>query len=111
MRCKDMNRLVSTSITYDTASGNTVVTVPNVLIPSLENLTPFCLVFAQTFPTSNRTAPIVISDENSNKVPLLGISGNVIRQNDVCTRTPYPVIYGDDPSHFSMTRKLKNCCR
>lgn len=30
MRCKDMNRLVSTSITYDTASGNTVVTVPYV---------------------------------------------------------------------------------
>lgn len=79
MACNRCDRFIkSSSITA--SSSDVIITISSA--PTLTNLKRFCLVLAQNLPEGANTLPVQIR----------------------CRRV-YPIIFGNDPNHFSLL-----CC-
>lgn len=108
--CNCCNRLLkSTSVAITGTSPNQVLTIT---IPSmdLENLTDYCLIICQSFPTGSDALPVVINDGGT-VVPLLCKKGNNIHADQLCTRRKYNVTYGNDPIHLLINNCVtRTCC-
>lgn len=102
MSCRCCDRfLKSSSLTV--TGGNVLITVESPF-PSLVNLRRYCLLIAQNLPAGSGTLPVQISI-NGTVYPVYIRSGNLLRADQIRCRRLYPIIYGNDPVHFS----LLNC--
>lgn len=72
--------------------------------PTLTNLKRFCLVLAQNLPEGANTLPVQISIGGTT-YPVYTRTGNLLRADQIRCRRVYPIIFGNDPNHFSLL-----CC-
>lgn len=68
------------------------------------NLKRFCLVLAQNLPEGANTLPVQISIGGTT-YPVYTRTGNLLRADQIRCRRVYPIIFGNDPNHFSLL-----CC-
>lgn len=64
----------------------------------------FCLVLAQNLPEGANTLPVQISIGGTT-YPVYTRTGNLLRADQIRCRRVYPIIFGNDPNHFSLL-----CC-
>lgn len=101
MACNRCDRFIkSSSIT--TTSTNLVITLSTT--PTLTNLKRFCLVLAQSLPSGANTLPVQIQIGTA-VYPVYTRTGNLLRADQIRCRRVYPIIFGNDPDHFSLL-----CC-
>lgn len=99
--CNRCDRFIkSSSIT--TTSTNLVITLSTT--PTLTNLKRFCLVLAQSLPSGANTLPVQIQIGTA-VYPVYTRTGNLLRADQIRCRRVYPIIFGNDPDHFSLL-----CC-
>lgn len=90
----------SSSITA--SSSDVIITISSA--PTLTNLKRFCLVLAQNLPEGANTLPVQISIGGTT-YPVYTRTGNLLRADQIRCRRVYPIIFGNDPNHFSLL-----CC-
>lgn len=101
MACNRCDRFIkSSSITA--SSSDVIITISSA--PTLTNLKRFCLVLAQNLPEGANTLPVQISIGGTT-YPVYTITGNLLRADQIRCRRVYPIIFGNDPNHFSLL-----CC-
>lgn len=76
----------------------------NGAVNTLTNLKRFCLVLAQNLPEGANTLPVQISIGGTT-YPVYTRTGNLLRADQIRCRRVYPIIFGNDPNHFSLL-----CC-
>lgn len=81
---------------------NLVITLSTT--PTLTNLKRFCLVLAQSLPSGANTLPVQIQI-GTTVYPVYTRTGNLLRADQIRCRRVYPIIFGNDPNHFSLL-----CC-
>lgn len=81
---------------------NVIITISSA--PTLTNLKRFCLVLAQNLPEGANTLPVQISIGGTT-YPVYTRTGNLLRADQIRCRRVYPIIFGNDPNHFSLL-----CC-
>lgn len=86
----------SSSITA--SSSDVIITISSA--PTLTNLKRFCLVLAQNLPEGANTLPVQISIGGTT-YPVYTRTGNLLRADQIRCRRVYPIIFGNDPNHFS----------
>lgn len=101
MACNRCDRFIkSSSITA--SSSDVIITISSA--PTLTNLKRFCLVLAQNLPEGANTLPVQISIGGTT-YPVYTRTGNLLRADQIRCRRVYPIIFGNDPNHFSLL-----CC-
>lgn len=101
MACNRYDRFIkSSSITA--SSSDVIITISSA--PTLTNLKRFCLVLAQNLPEGANTLPVQISIGGTT-YPVYTRTGNLLRADQIRCRRVYPIIFGNDPNHFSLL-----CC-
>lgn len=102
--CSCCERFIrSTSVAVTGTAPNQVLTI-TIPTQTLTNLEKFCLVIAQSIPSNAETLPVVILN-GTTVIPVRVRTGNNLRADQLRCRRRYPIIYGNDPVHFS----LENC--
>ena len=101
MACNRCDRFIkSSSITA--SSSDVIITISSA--PTLTNLKRFCLVLAQNLPEGANTLPVQISIGGTT-YPVYTRTGNLLRADQIRCHRVYPIIFGNDPNHFSLL-----CC-
>lgn len=99
--CRCCNRkLISTSVAVTGTAPDQVLTI-TVPTQTFTNLERRCLIIAQSIPAGASNLPVVI-ENGTDVVPVRVRTGNNLRADQIRCRKRYPVIYGDDPVHFSL---------
>ncbi len=73
------------------------------------NLTRRNLIIAQALPQGSDALPVFIKSGND-LIPVLVKTGNFLRADQLKMRRSYPVIYGNDPVHFSLEHYVPRSC-
>lgn len=73
------------------------------------NLTKRNLIIAQALPQGSDALPVFIKSGDE-LIPVLVKTGNFLRADQLKTRRSYPVIYGNDPIHFSLEHYVPRSC-
>lgn len=98
--------LHSTSIEYNTTSGNLVITVPTIDLSNLSNYQKLNVILCQPIPsTGTAPAPVTLSD-GTNSLTILVSTGNYLRADQIKSGRCYKMIYGNDPDHLSLLYRV-----
>ncbi len=104
-KCNPTNTYLTTSVEVD--GGKLVLTVNELNLANIENLTKFNLRICQKIPGDACTKRVFVSD-GCTELKLLLTIGNIVRADQINTRTVYPIIFGNDTSeHLSLLCKVK----
>lgn len=99
--CGCCSKLIkSTSVAVTGTAPNQVLTI-TIPTQTLSNLDEKCLVIAQTIPANADSLPVVILN-GATVIPVRVKTGNNLRADQLRCRRRYPLIYGNDPIHFSL---------
>lgn len=98
MSCTRCDRYLKSSSITVSSDTLTILIVPQI---NLVNLRRYCLLLAQSIPENAGTAQVKITI-NGFTYPIYTRSGNFLRADELRCRKIYPVIYGNDPNHFSL---------
>lgn len=98
----NMNGLAELKTYITASSSDVIITISSA--PTLTNLKRFCLVLAQNLPEGANTLPVQISIGGTT-YPVYTRTGNLLRADQIRCRRVYPIIFGNDPNHFSLL-----CC-
>lgn len=102
--------LYTTSITYNSTSGNLVITVPTIDLANMTNLQKLNIILCQAIPsTGSAPAPVVLSD-GTNSLTILVVTGNYLRADEIKSGRCYKMIYGNDPQHLSLLYRVPRTC-
>lgn len=104
MSCKNCDRFLKSS-SIAVSGTNLLITVESNV--DLENMKRFCLLLAQPIPTGSNTNQVYLSVNGTN-YPVFTRSGNYLRADQIRCRKLYPVVYGNDPVHFSLIHCVPN---
>lgn len=96
-------KVKSTSVVLE-QKKRLVINIPTPCI--VKNMSEYCLIICQSIPCKATTEPVVLCWPNGVVVNLMGIRGNYVRADQLKSRTCYPIVFGTDPIHYSLTRPI-----
>lgn len=103
-----IRKMVSTSVSITGTGTNQVLTI-TVPAQTFINLERKCLIIAQTLPSGSNSLPVVIQS-GTQVIPVRVKTGNNLRADQIRCRKRYPVIFGNDPLHFSLECGVTSTC-
>ena len=104
MTCRCTRNVINTTAVAVSGTNLLITVESNV---DLENMKRFCLLLAQPIPTGSNTNQVYLSVNGTN-YPVFTRSGNYLRADQIRCRKLYPVVYGNDPVHFSLIHCVPN---
>lgn len=103
MNCNCVKTYKTSAVTL--TGGNLYLTIPGIQFNTLPNYTNFNVIICQPIPTGANTAQVYLSDGITN-VEVRNVSGNYLRADEIGCRKCYEMIFGNDPVHASLKRKV-----
>lgn len=103
MNCTCVKTYKTSSVTL--TGGNLYLTIPGIQFNTLPNYTDFNVIICQSIPAGANTAQVFLSDGITN-VEARNLSGNYLRADEITCRKCYEMVFGNDPVHVSLRRKV-----
>lgn len=103
MNCLCVKTYKTSAVTL--TGGNLYLTIPGIQFNTLSNYTNFNVIICQPIPAGANTAQVYLSDGITN-VEVRNVSGNYLRADEIGCRKCYEMVFGNDPVHASLKRKV-----
>lgn len=103
MNCNCVKTYKTSAVTL--TGGNLYLTIPGIQFNTLPNYTDFNVIICQSIPAGANTAQVFLSDGIKN-VEARNLSGNYLRADEITCRKCYEMVFGNDPVHVSLRRKV-----
>ena len=106
--CYCERRLITQSSEIE-GKGEDAKLILHVSEQGFTNLTRRSLIIAHALPKGANSLPVFIMS-GKELIPILVKTGNFLRADQLKTRRRYPIIFGDDPIHFSLEIYVPRTC-
>ena len=103
MNCTCVKTYKTSAVTL--TGGELYLTIPGIQFNTLPNYTDFNVIICQSIPAGANTAQVFLSDGITN-VEARNLSGNYLRADEITCRKCYEMVFGNDPVHVSLRRKV-----
>lgn len=103
MNCLCVKTYKTSAVTL--TGGNLYLTISGIQFNTLSNYTNLNVVICQPIPAGANTAQVYLSDGITN-VEVRNVSGNYLRADEIGCRKCYEMVFGNDPVHASLKRKV-----